>query len=105
MGLADRFKDLKSKAEDAVVEHSDQIHSAVEKATTVADQRTKGRYSERIQQVGAKADNLVHSLKDGDAQDTHAQDTGTQHSDAQGADLNDAAAPAGEQTAAAEREA
>jgi len=95
MGLTDRFKDLKSKAEDAVVEHSEQIHGAVEKATTVADQRTGGRYSERIQQVGAKADNLVHSLKDGDAQD----------SDAKGADEKDTAAQADEQTVAAEREA
>lgn len=78
MGLTDRFKDLKSKAEDAVLEHSEQIHGAVEKATTVADQRTGGKYRERIHKVGAKADNLVDSLKDTDAQDTDAQDTAAQ---------------------------
>lgn len=63
MGLTDRFKDLKAKAEEAVVEHSDQIHGAVEKAAAAADQRTGGKYSERIQKVGAKADGLVQSLE------------------------------------------
>jgi hypothetical protein len=68
MGLTDRFKDLKAKAEEAVVEHSDQIHGAVEKATAAADQRTGGKYSERIQKVGAKADGLVQSLEGTDGQ-------------------------------------
>jgi MT0933-like antitoxin protein len=69
MGLTDRFKDLRSKAEGAVVERSDQIHSAVEKAAAVADERTGGKYSERIQKAGAKADNLLDSLKDGEQQE------------------------------------
>lgn len=68
MGLTDRFKDLRSKAEGAVVERSDQIHSAVEKAAAVADQRTGGKYSDRIQKAGAKADGLLDSLKDGEPQ-------------------------------------
>jgi hypothetical protein len=77
MGLTDRFKDLKAKAEEAVVEHSDQIHGAVEKATAAADQRTGGKYSERIQKAGAKADGLVHALKDsGDATGADEQATG-----------------------------
>ena len=68
MGLADRFKELKTKAQDTVAEHSDQIHDAVGKAAAAADQRTGGKYSERIQKAGAKADELVHSLKpEGDA--------------------------------------
>lgn len=64
MGLTDKLKDLRSKAEEAVVERSDQIHNAVEKAATVADERTGGKYSERIQKAGAKADGLLDSLKD-----------------------------------------
>jgi hypothetical protein len=77
MGLTDRFKDLKAKAEEAVVEHSDQIHSAVEKATAAADQRTGGKYSERIHKAGAKADGLVHSLQDsGDAAGEDEQTVG-----------------------------
>jgi DNA-binding protein H-NS len=74
MGLTDKLKELKGKAEDAVVERGDQIHSAVEKATSVADERTGGKYRERIQKAGAKADGLVESLKD-----TNARGAGTQH--------------------------
>jgi len=66
MGLTDRLKDLKGKAEDAVSEHGEQIHGAVEKAAAAADQRTGGRYSERIHKAGAKADSLVESLKKSD---------------------------------------
>lgn len=69
MGLTDRLKDLKGKAEDAVSERSEQIHGAVEKAAEVADQRTGGKYSERIQKAGAKADSLVESLKKSDESD------------------------------------
>jgi DNA-binding protein H-NS len=67
MGLSDRLKDLQVKAQDAVVEHSEQIHDAVAKATTVADERTGGKYREHLQKVGAKAEDIVQSLKDGGA--------------------------------------
>jgi len=63
MGIADRLKDLKTKAVDATAEHSDKIHEAVEKVATTADQRTGGKYHERIQQAGAKAGGFVDSLK------------------------------------------
>lgn len=69
MGLTDRFKEIKTKAQDTVVEHSDQIHDAVGKAAAAADQRTGGKYSERIHKAGAKADELVESLK---PEDEHA---------------------------------
>jgi MT0933-like antitoxin protein len=67
MGISDRLKDLKTKATDAAAEHSDKLHEAVDKVATVADQRTGGKYSERIQKVGAKADGLVGSLASSDA--------------------------------------
>lgn len=73
MGLTDRFKEIKTKAQDTVAEHSDQIHDAVGKAAAVADQRTGGKYTERIQKAGAKADELVHSLK---PEGEQAEDTG-----------------------------
>jgi DNA-binding protein H-NS len=68
MGLSDRLKDLKTKATGAAAERGDQIHDAVEKVATAADQRTGGKYSERIQKAGAKADSLVESLKGADGQ-------------------------------------
>jgi MT0933-like antitoxin protein len=63
MGISDRLKDLKTKAIEAAAEHSDQIQDAVEKATTTADERTGGKYHERIEKVGAQADGLVAGLK------------------------------------------
>ena len=59
MGIADKLKDLKTKAVDATAEHSDKIHEAVEKVAATADERTGGKYSERIQKAGAKAGSLV----------------------------------------------
>lgn len=66
MGIADRLKDLRTKATDATVERSDKIHEVVDKVATTADQRTGGKYRERIQQVGAKADSFVEGLKGSD---------------------------------------
>ena len=65
MGLTDRLKDLKGKAEEAVAEHSEQRNANPgmrNASATAADQRTGGKYHERIQQAGAKADNLVRSV-------------------------------------------
>jgi hypothetical protein len=64
MGLTDRLKDLKGKAQDAVVEHQDQIQQAVEKAGAAADKHTGGRYHDKIEKVGGKAAGLVDGLKD-----------------------------------------
>jgi hypothetical protein len=63
MGIADRLNELKSKAVDATVEHSDKIQEAVEKVASTANDRTGGKYHERIEQAGAKAGSLLDSLK------------------------------------------
>jgi MT0933-like antitoxin protein len=63
MGIADRLNELKSKAVDATVEHSDKIQEAVEKVASTANERTGGKYHERIEQAGAKAGSLLDSLK------------------------------------------
>ena len=62
MGLSDRLKDLRSKAEDAVVDHKDQIQQTVQKVGEAADQRTGGKYHEKIQQAGEKATGFVEGL-------------------------------------------
>jgi len=64
MALSDRLKGLRGKAEDAVVERKDQIHQAVQKAGEVADQRTGGKYHDKIEKAGGKALGLVDSLED-----------------------------------------
>jgi DNA-binding protein H-NS len=68
MGIADKLKGLTRKAEDAAVEHKDQIHEAVQKAVAAADEKTGGKYHDQIQEAGSKADALVDSLKPGNAQ-------------------------------------
>jgi hypothetical protein len=68
MGLSDKLKDLRSKAEDAVVEHKDQIQQTVQKVGQAADQKTGGKYSEQIQKAGAKATGFVDGIADEDRQ-------------------------------------
>jgi len=67
MGLADRLKDLTTKAQDAVVERNEDIHKAVEKVAATADERTGGKYHEQIQRAGARAGGLIDGLKGADA--------------------------------------
>jgi hypothetical protein len=62
MGLTDKLKDLKTQAEGAVVQHSDKIHEAVEKVATTADKTTGGKYTDKIQKAGTKADSLVSGI-------------------------------------------
>jgi DNA-binding protein H-NS len=77
VGIADRLKNLTKKAEDAAAEHKDQIHEAVQKAETAADQRTGGKYHDQIQKAGAKADALVDNLKPTDAEASQAPEDAT----------------------------
>jgi MT0933-like antitoxin protein len=62
MGLSDRLKDLRGKAEDAVVERKDQIQQTVQNVGQAADERTGGKYHEKIQAAGAKAAGFVDGL-------------------------------------------
>jgi ElaB/YqjD/DUF883 family membrane-anchored ribosome-binding protein len=78
MGIADRLKNLTKKAEDAAAEHKDQIHDAVQKAEAAADQRSGGKYHDRIQEAGAKADAFVDSLKPTDTSPDKTPDNTTQ---------------------------
>jgi hypothetical protein len=67
MGLSDKLKDLRSKAEEAVVERKDQIQETVQKVGEAADQKTGGKYHEHIEKAGAKATGFVDGLGDQDA--------------------------------------
>ncbi len=63
MGLTDRLKDVTKKAEEKAAAHSEQIRQAAQKAGETADRHTGGKYSDRIQQAGAKVDALVDGLE------------------------------------------
>jgi ElaB/YqjD/DUF883 family membrane-anchored ribosome-binding protein len=68
VGLSDRLKNLRKKAEDTAVEHKDQIHQAVQKAEDAADQRTQGKYHDKIAKAGDMADAYVDKLNPADEQ-------------------------------------
>lgn len=63
MGFTDRLKNLTKKAEDTAAEHKDQLHQAVQKAETAVDQRTGGKYHDKVVAAGEKADAYVDTLK------------------------------------------
>jgi hypothetical protein len=62
MGLGDKFKDLKKQAQEAVVEHRDQIQDAVGVVGAAADRKTKGRYTQKIGKFGEKATEVVDKV-------------------------------------------
>lgn len=64
MGLLNRLKGLTTKAQQAAVEHKDQLHKAVETAEQLADKRTQGKYHDQIQKAGAKIDIQLDELAD-----------------------------------------
>jgi len=63
VGITDRLKDLRKKAEDTSADHKDQIQAAVEKAEVAADERTGGKYHDQVAKAGAKVEEYVGNLK------------------------------------------
>jgi hypothetical protein len=67
MGLGDKLKDLRKQAQDAVVEHKDQIQDAVGQAGATVDKKTHGKYADKIAKVEQKATAVVDKLADEEA--------------------------------------
>ena len=62
MGLRDKLTDLRQQAQQAVAEHKDEIQGAVETAGATVDQKTHGKYSDKILKYGQKANNAVEKF-------------------------------------------
>ncbi|MFJ5262200.1 antitoxin [Streptomyces sp. NPDC088387] len=83
MGLLDNLKaklaPAKDKVSDLAQQHGDKIQSGIDKAAKTVDERTKGKYSEKIQTGSGKAkgamDRLAH--KEGPEGTAGPGDTGT----------------------------
>jgi hypothetical protein len=58
----DLAKDLTDKARDAVTDHSDQIDDGIDKAAEFVDDKTKHKYSDKIESVQAKAHDVVDRI-------------------------------------------
>ena len=59
MGFGDKFKELKTKAQESVAEHKDQIHDAVDAVGVAANAKTHGKHAGRIAKFGEKASGMV----------------------------------------------
>ena len=80
--VAEKAKDvatgLKEKVSDFVGEHEDQIHSSIDKTGDFVDDKTKGRFSEKIDKAQDAVKGAVHKVgATDDAGDTAAEDTAT----------------------------
>ncbi len=66
MGLGDKFKDLAKQAQDTVAEHKEQIHDAVDAVSVAADQKTRGKYTDKIAKAGQKAGEAIEKVSGGE---------------------------------------
>lgn len=68
MGFLDKLniKKLRKQAEDIAEDHGDKIADGVDKATDMIDDKTGGKYSDKLDQVDDKAADAIDKLA-GDA--------------------------------------
>ena len=59
--LTPKEKKLAKQAKGLVKEHGDQIAKAVDKATDVVDDKTKGKYADQLEKVDQAAERLDRS--------------------------------------------
>lgn len=55
-------KDLTDKAKDTVTEHSDKIEGGIDKAAEFVNEKTKGKYTDKVETVQSKAHQVVEKL-------------------------------------------
>ncbi|MEU7300331.1 antitoxin [Streptomyces sp. NPDC007189] len=85
MGLMDNMKarlgPARDKVSDLARQHGDKVQHGIDKAAKVVDERTKGKYSDRIHAGTGKAkeavDRLAHKEGPGPAQATDRPTTPT----------------------------
>lgn len=59
MSLMDNLKNLAGKGQEAAAKNSDKINQAVDKAGDFIDEKTKGKYSDKIQKGKEAARKVV----------------------------------------------
>lgn len=63
MGMLDKFK---KQASDLAEEHGDKVDGAIDKAADFADDKTGGKYSDKIEAGAEKAKDMVEKMGDDD---------------------------------------
>ncbi|MDT9593661.1 antitoxin [Nocardioides zeae] len=68
MGFSDKLKgalgQARTKASDAVDKHGDKINGGIDKAARFADEKTKGKYSDKIAKGTTKAKETLDKIDD-----------------------------------------
>jgi hypothetical protein len=72
MNFLDKLKGLGDKAEDLAADHKDEVQGAIDKAGNFVDDKTGGKYHDKIEDAEAKADDFVEGL-DGDEAEAKTQ--------------------------------
>ncbi len=62
MGFGDKLKQMGDKAKEAAAERREQISEAVENAAVLADQKTHGKYTDKIAKATEKTEAYVERL-------------------------------------------
>jgi hypothetical protein len=62
MGFGDRFKDLTQQAKEKVAENREKIQEAVDAASVAANERTNGKYANKIMKVNQKTGSALDKL-------------------------------------------
>jgi hypothetical protein len=77
MAFSDKLKNLTKQAQEAVAEHKDKIHDAVDAVSVAANEKTHGKYAAKITKFGQKASEAVEKLGgETPGEQTSAGDTG-----------------------------
>jgi hypothetical protein len=62
MGFGDKFKNIASQAKEAVAEHKDQLHDALDAVSVAANEKTGGKHARSIQKLNQKASGALHKV-------------------------------------------
>jgi hypothetical protein len=97
MGFGDKLKDLRKQAQEAVSEHSEQLHNVLDVAGTAANAKTGGKHSQRIAKFGEKASEKLDKLAaaDGSNEEGEAAEGGAPEAAAPEAAAPEGGAPEG----------
>ncbi|MEV0105774.1 antitoxin [Nocardia sp. NPDC050799] len=71
MSLMENLKNLVGKGQETAAKNSDKINQAVDKAGDFLDQKTKGKYSDKIQKGKEAARKVVPPEHPGGGPDRH----------------------------------
>ncbi|MGH2889095.1 MAG: MFS transporter [Solirubrobacteraceae bacterium] len=72
MGFGDRFKGIAQQAKGKAADNREKIQGAVDAASAAANQKTHGKYADRLMKVSQKTGSALDKLADGAEADTGA---------------------------------